>query len=208
MIFGIINNSDKSGYSSQEIDKIGNTLIYLCENINGLTKTQGLKYLYLLDEFSIKKFGIPFLGLNYEVWKFGPVAQEIFADLSGDKPSMLKDFIDIEIEWNQQYQYVFLKPKKKFTDDEFTENDMYILTLVVKSFKDLNASKLSNLTHEKNSLWYNVAKENHLLTPFAENRKSASNYLIDFSVVLDENKKEIYHTYLKSQKINRHYKNA
>ncbi len=207
MKFGITNNTGKSGYSNQEIDKIGNTLIFLVNNVTGLTKTQALKFLYLLDEFSIKKFGVPFIGLKYEVWQYGPVAQDIFVELTEEQPKMLKDYISIELERYQQYQYLYIKAKKDFVDDEFTDNDIDILELVVTKYKDFNASELSELTHAKNSLWYNIAEEYNLIEPFKNDRKRASNHLIDFSVILDEEKSEIYKSYNENIEINRHYSN-
>ncbi|SHK72394.1 Uncharacterized phage-associated protein [Maribacter aquivivus] len=199
---------NKSGYSNQEIDKIGNTLIYLTNNITGLTKTQALKYLYLLDEFSIKKFGIPFIGLKYEVWQYGPVAQDIFLELTEEQPKMLKDYIYIELERFQHYQYLYLKTKKSFIDDEFTDSDIEILEFVTTKYKNLNATELSDLTHAKNSLWHNIALEQNLLEAFRTNRKRASNFIIDFSIILDEEKKEIYNSYNDNIEINRHYSNV
>ncbi|GAA3522764.1 hypothetical protein GCM10022393_41750 [Aquimarina addita] len=207
MKFGITNNHNKSGYSNQEIEKIGNTLIYLTENVNGLTKTQALKFLYILDEFSIKKFGIPFIGLKYEVWQFGPVAQDIFVELNEAQPKMLKDFISVELDRYQHYQFFYVKAVKEFNDDEFTDNDISILELVVNKYKGFSATELSELTHEKNSLWYNIALENNLLEPFKNNRKRTSNHIIDFSIILDEEKEFIYRSYIENTEINRHYYN-
>jgi uncharacterized phage-associated protein len=207
MTFGITNNYNRSGYSNQEIEKIGNTLIYLTKKVSGLTKTQALKFLYLLDEFSIKKFGIPFIGLKYEVWQFGPVAQDIFVELTEEQPKMLKDFISVEIERYNHYQFLYIKALKEFNDDEFTDNDITILDLVVSKYKKFSATELSELTHEKNSLWYNIAHENNLLEPFRNNRVRTSNHMIDFTVILDEEKGDIYKSYIENTEINRHYSN-
>jgi uncharacterized phage-associated protein len=68
-------------------------LIYLSQKMGELSKTKALKLLYILDELAIKKSGIPFFNLKYKVWKFGPVSEEIFIDLSSDI-SLLKGYVE------------------------------------------------------------------------------------------------------------------
>jgi hypothetical protein len=58
-----------------QIDKVGNSIIYLSEKIGELSKTKDLKLISILDELSIKKSGIPFFNLKYKVWKFSPVLE-------------------------------------------------------------------------------------------------------------------------------------
>jgi len=82
-------------YTREQIEKIGNSIVYLSSKIDKISKTKLLKLLYVLDEISIKRSGIPFLNLKYKVWKFGPVADDLFVEFSSS-PSMLKDFINRE----------------------------------------------------------------------------------------------------------------
>lgn len=77
-----MNASAYTQYKGAQLNKIGNAAIYLSDRIEELSKTKLLKLLYILDETSIRKWGVPFLNLKYKVWKFGPVAPEIFVDLS------------------------------------------------------------------------------------------------------------------------------
>lgn len=195
----------KKGFTKHEIDKLGNTIIYLTEKIPGITKTQCLKLLYLLDEVSIKKFGIPFLGLKYEIWQFGPVSQEVFVELS-DSPEVLSDYISTETDSNSfSSPSIRVKAKREFCDDEFTDNDISILDYVMKSYGNLNAGELIDVTHQPNSLWHIIAKENGILELFERKLKRTSNCQIDFSRMLDNDKKSIYTDYLRNQKVLRSY---
>jgi uncharacterized phage-associated protein len=205
MTFGKVNNIDSFGYTKQEIDKIGNTLIYLKNKLGHLTKTQSLKFLYFLDEFSIKKYGIPFIGLKYEVWQFGPVSQDVFVELDEDQPQMLKDYISIKREDFQHYKFLYVKPLKDFNDDEFSDNDINLMNLVIDKFGNYTSSQLSDLTHEPGSLWYNIAKEEGLLESFKNRRLRTSNFTIDFTPLLDEEKSKIYKLHQENQLINRQY---
>lgn len=54
--------------SEEQIDKIGNSIIYFSQKIEDLSKTKVLKLLYILEELSIKKSGIPFFNLKYKLW--------------------------------------------------------------------------------------------------------------------------------------------
>ncbi len=47
-----------------------------------MSKTKLLKLLYLLEERSFLLFGTPFLGLDFEVWKLGPVPKEIYGTIT------------------------------------------------------------------------------------------------------------------------------
>lgn len=47
-------------FTRDQVDKIGNTIIYLSTKIPDLNKTKILKILFLLEEASIKKYGYPF----------------------------------------------------------------------------------------------------------------------------------------------------
>ncbi|MEO8108784.1 MAG: hypothetical protein ABI594_02075 [Ginsengibacter sp.] len=53
-----------------QLDKLGDTLIYLSNNVGDFAKTKILKLLFLLEEKSIRDFGVPFFGFDFKVWKF------------------------------------------------------------------------------------------------------------------------------------------
>ncbi len=77
--------------------KIGNTIIYFSQHIDQLSKTKLLKLLYILDEISISRSGIPVLNLKFKAWKFGPVSEDLFIELSSEL-SFLKDFLVKSVE--------------------------------------------------------------------------------------------------------------
>lgn len=162
-----------------DIEKIGNTIIFLADRIEDLSKTKLLKILYLLDEFSIKEFGLPFLNLKYEVWQLGPVAQEVFVDLS-DEPIVFKDYIEIKSIENKRY----IKSKKDFSDDEFSDNELDLLEKLTETVKNEPAYVLVNFTHKKDSLWYNTAARHNLLEKFESGVRNSSNVELNFEEIL------------------------
>ena len=197
-------------HTKDEINKIGNTIVYLAQNIPNLSKTKLLKLLYLLDEVSIKEFSVPFLNLEYYVWQAGPVATEIFGEISQDfETSILDQFLRLRFQEINQRFAVFIEPKKDFDDSEFSDNDMMILEKFCQKFKNTTAEQLVEITHRKNTLWYQIALKNNLLHDFETKRKTTSNYKIDLSELLNDmpEKKAFYQEQLSFIDFSKNFKN-
>jgi uncharacterized phage-associated protein len=167
--------------------------VYIADRIPQLSKTKLLKLLYILDEISIKKSGIPILNLKYKVWKFGPVSEELFIDLSSE-PTLLEKFINRDSEGN------YIVSKVQFNEDEFSENDIELMDLVIEKYGNKTAKELISYTHRVNSPWYNTAKENSVLELLESETINNTEYLIDMGMIVshDERKLEIYSEYLES----------
>lgn len=174
-------------FTKDQIEKIGNAIVLFAERIPDLSKTKLLKLLYLLEEQYIKKYSIPLLGIDFEVWQAGPVAREIFIDLSQD-PVLFKDFIDTE----NQKDAVYIKPKKSFCDDEFSDNELEMMNFILDHFGRLPAHELVKLTHRKSSLWYKQASGKGLLELFEKKLTNSSEEKIDFRELLDEKSQQVY----------------
>lgn len=172
-------------YSKDDIEKIGNAIIYLAERIPNLSKTKLLKLLYLLEESFAKKYQLPFLNLEFEVWQAGPVARDIFIDLS-DEPFLLKDYITLE----KKEDATYIKPLAGFYDGEFSDNEIDMLNLIVTHLGPLTATELVNRTHQKNSNWYKVAKDKGLLDLFENRLTNSSDEKIDLTWYMDEKGKD------------------
>ncbi|MBE9466022.1 Panacea domain-containing protein [Dyadobacter subterraneus] len=169
-------------FSLSEIDKIGNAVVYLAERIKPLSKTKLLKLISLIEEYSVKTYGLPFFNLDFTVWKLGPVSRDIFVDLSSDEPILLAKYIRTNIDVDAS---IDIFPKVEFSDDEFSDNEMKLLEHITTTFKDYSASELVQLTHRKHSLWYLTALEHGVLTYLEEDKMNSTEIPIDFSRLLD-----------------------
>lgn len=180
-------------FSENQIEKIGNTVVYLTNKIPYLSKTKLLKLLYILDEISIKTSGIPFLNLKYKVWKFGPVSEEIFIDLSSE-PKILEKFVEKESEDGIN----FITSIIKFDDDEFSDNDIELMDHVIEVFGAKSAKDLVSYTHRTKAPWYNTAKENNVLELLDKELISSTQLFIDMSQLIshDERRKQIYSEFI------------
>src|ERR1700733_4323605 len=169
------------GYTKEQIAKIGNTIIFLVKGIPPLYKTKLLKLIYLLDEFSIVRSGIPFLALNYKVWQAGPVCSDLYEEFN-EHPYLLDEFIELE----HDNLGTKILAKKFFSDDEFNAIEIDLLNEVVKKYKSFSAEKLVELTHRKNSPWYIAASENNLLEAFDNKRINTTDLQLDLSILIKD----------------------
>jgi uncharacterized phage-associated protein len=148
----------------------------------------------------VRTYGLPFFNLDFTVWKLGPVSRDIFVDLSSDEPILLSDYIKKSVATDGN---VYITGKVKFSDDEFSDNEMDLIEHVANTFKDYTAADLVELTHRKHSLWYLTASENGVLEYLEAGTLNSTEIAIDFSRLLDEMplKKAIYEdqqTYLQN----------
>jgi uncharacterized phage-associated protein len=180
-------------FTVEQVDRLGNTIIYLSERIAPLSKTKLLKLIYLIEEVSIKKTGIPFFNIPFEVWKLGPVAREVFIELDS-----------VQLYLNGYFKVIhkddktFVKSIKGFDDNEFSDNDIEILDWIINKFKNFSANQLIDLTHSPNSIWTKYATKYNLIEAFESGRKNSSNIEMDMSDLLQEDslKRMLYNDYI------------
>lgn len=180
-------------YSHDQIDKLGNALIYLIEKMGSLPKTRLLKLVYIIEEKSIEKRSMPFFNLDFEVWKFGPVCQNLYVEFT-EEPTLLKNYIKKR---NTRNGFVFDK-NSSFNDDEFSDSDIYLMDEIINEFSGANCNDLVEYTHRENSLWYNTAKENGVLELLLNEQIPTTNLKINFEELFknEPSKLEFYHEHL------------
>lgn len=163
-------------FSESTKNKLGNTLIYMALHTDDLSKTKALKLLYLMEERMVLQYHIPFLGIPFEVWQAGPVAKDVFIDLS-DGPYILKDFVKTLSDDNK----IYIKAIKDFDNDEFSECEIKMMDDILESYGHMTAGELVKSAHRENTLWHRIAKRSGLLDAFEKHECNNSDERIDFS---------------------------
>ncbi len=181
-------------------NKIGNAVVYIAERVPNLSKTKLLKLLYLMEEYSVKRFRTPFLGLPFEVWQAGPVVKDIFIDLS-ETPVILDGYVEKKVEDGKTY----IKAATSFSDDEFSDNDIIVMDDILRRCGRMTAKQLVELTHREDGLWYATAKRNHLLEGFAQKVTNNSDCQIDLGECLADCNREFYNEQMDFLKMTRAY---
>jgi len=167
--------------SKSQIEKLGNTLVYLSKQVGDFGKTKALKLLFLLEENSIKKYGVPFFGFDFKVWQYGPVVETVYNELNDPNAPLLNKFIK-----RADYNPDEFDAVSDFNDDEFSNNDLTILNEVVNFARHKTAYDLVQITHGKNSLWRAAAEENNVLEQFKNKTLTVTDIPIDFSKLLEK----------------------
>ncbi len=188
----IISTSDRS--------KLGNTVVYIATRVQRLSKTKLIKLLYLMEDYSVKRFHQPFLGLPFEAWQAGPVIKDVFIDLS-ETPVILKDFIDKHNEEGRTY----ISAKKEFDDSEFSDNDLLVMEEVLKKYGSMTATELVGLTHKPGDLWHKTCREHRLLEDFEKGLRNNSNCVLDLGSELSGCAREFYNEQLEFLHMSRGY---
>jgi len=183
------------GYTPEQLDKLGNTILFLIDAIKPLYKTKLLKLIYLIDELSTARNGVPFLGLEYKVWQAGPVNSDLYEELN--QPYLLDSFITLE----QNAKGVQVIGKRKFSDNEFSEMEINLLKEIISRYKNTPADKLVEITHRKSAPWYIIAAENNLLEAFDEKKINTTDIPVDLTLLIknDPHKMAIYNENIEVQ---------
>lgn len=74
-----------------------------------------------------------------------------------------------------------------FNDDEFSDNDLDLLNVVMNFVKDKSASALVEYTHSPNSLWRKSAIKNGVFELLEEELINSTEFKIDFSILFENN---------------------
>jgi uncharacterized phage-associated protein len=176
----------------EQLDKLGYTIVYLIDKLGALNKTKLLKLLYLLEETSVKKRGLPYLNIPFEIWQFGPVSKDVYVETSGT-PVLLSKYIETSREVGfGTCNEISISGIIEFNDDEFSDSDLALMDLVVNVYGKYNASQLVDFTHRESSPWYIQAKEYGLLDVFKSGQLTNTDLPIDFSKLVSDEKREIY----------------
>jgi uncharacterized phage-associated protein len=175
-------------------DKIGNLLNYLSSKIANLSMTKALKLLYLIDETSYMRTGVPITWLDYKVWEKGPVAEELYNELrynqaivKNDKVYNLEKFISTEKKDGADGKMqITIYPEGEYCLDDFSTFEVELIDNIIDKFGHYTANQLINLLHEENTLWHKSVSDNNLQLNFKVYGKK-SNHTIDFAELIKNN---------------------
>lgn len=169
-------------FTKDQVEMIGNTILFLAKQDLGLNKTKILHSLFLLEEACWKKYVRPFFDIPFQLWRQGPVVKDIYIDLSDEKPVLLSAWIKRAPDESS----VFL-PVADFNDDQFSEEDMDILQAVAAFITRKTDGELTRHNTNGHSLWYQNALQNGVTHFFKESMLHSTDMIIDFSILFPDN---------------------
>lgn len=181
-------------FSEYTKQKLGNTIVYIARKKSNLSKTQLLILLYLMEERMALKYHIPFIGIPFEVWQIGPVAKDVFVDLS-DSPYLLKNFVKTDFKDGG----TFIEAIADFDDNEFSECEIEMMDEILAKYGNMTVSDLVSETHKEGTLWYRTAVRTGLLEAFNKYECNNSDQQVDFTEEMTDCAAEDYRESLNIQ---------
>lgn len=182
--------------SIPNLEKVGNLIIYLVDEVKKKHRkpvhvTKLLKMLYIIDETSVKETGVPVTGLDYKVWKMGPVAYAVYTDLAHNNSEQLCPFAEAKTGEGEGKK---IESTNRFDDAEFSDYEMNLIDTVIDQYGALDGNALIELLHEDGSLWKKIVVERGLEQKFET--EATSQFKIDLSTLIadDLQKLECYNT--------------
>jgi uncharacterized phage-associated protein len=170
--------------------KIGNLLNYMSSKIPNLTMTKALKLLYLIDETAYMRTGVPVTWLDYQVWKMGPVAEELYNELrynqklvQDGQPLNLEPYISTRKHATSKGLAITILPKGATDTSDFSQFEMELIDNIIDRFGSYTANQLIELLHEENTLWHKCVSNENLKQKF-DLYGNKSKYIIDFSELI------------------------
>jgi hypothetical protein len=94
---------------------------------------------------------------------------------------LLKDYIRKDDEDPRLYKANF-----EFNNDEFSENDIKLMDIIIEFVKDKPASYLVKYTHGPNSLWRKSALQYGVLEMLENQLVNSTEYEVDFSLLFPQ----------------------
>jgi len=184
------------------LEKIGNLIIYLVDEIERkhrqkLYLTKLLKLIYIIDETAVKETGAPVTGLEYRVWKMGPVAFDVYKDLKHENSDQLSVYAEAKTSGDSAQ----ITSVNRFDDSEFSDYEMELIDKIIDQYGYYQKDELIKLLHEEGSLWHKIVEVNHLEQTFKN--ENTSHYKIDFSELIksDPLKLNVFKTAQESLKL-------
>lgn len=136
--------SIESGYSSFGFKKITNLILYFSQH--EVQKTKLMKLLFYTDFLNFKRNLISMTGMPYVKLPYGPVPKDYELLLSTVEKN---DFININHEYNNGYDYIKLKANKTFEESLFDESELTIIEYIQKKFQDFGSVDISDYSHKE-----------------------------------------------------------
>jgi len=177
------------------LDKVGNLIIYLADEIEKkhhlpLFLTKLLKLLYIIDETSVKETGAPVTGLEYRVWKMGPVTYDVYVDLMKNKSEQLGFFAEAKkSDSASDRDWALIKSVNKFDDSDFSDYEMDLVDKIITDYgADADVDLIERL-HQEGTLWRKIVDEKHLDELFRN--KPTSRFTINLAELIADDKQKL-----------------
>lgn len=166
-----------------KIEKLKILAALVTEKLGNPSMTRLLKFLYLIDERSIKTLGYSISDQKYQLWQMGPVLQFLYKDLAHNNGKIFSDVLNVKYHGNK----CKLTSKHIGIDhpSELSKKELEIINNVIEEYFNCTTKDIISELHNENSLWRKTAKENDLLETLENGDLKTTPIELNFKDLLD-----------------------
>lgn len=150
----------------KEQEKLFQLIIFFSQNTQICGKVKLFKLMYLADFECFRQTGSSITGMEYVAWKYGPVPTYLNSEIEEPSEEFDKYFTISREEFDSKYNKY--NPREcvvprmtdiEFDDNEFTKRELRIIQELATQYRDADAQKLIDVTHQKDGAWDKVWKD-------------------------------------------------
>jgi len=141
-----------------DIEKVANAIkFFILKDVKHLGKTKLMKLLFFADKEHLSRYGIPIFYDKYFKLPHGPVPSltlNVIDSLNEvenydlmEYSNILKEHISIKEVNNNGFILNGFEIKKPFDNEVFSKSELEVLELIANKYKNITASKISELSH-------------------------------------------------------------
>ena len=153
-LFHGIRRDITNGFAPQSISKLENVILFFINRFDGVFYTMMNKLLFYADFYSYKTRGIGLTGLSYVAIQRGPVPvrwDRIYSFFDDIRPEI--------VHFGNGVEGTKLKADVDFNKALFSEEESGILEKVYERFAEVNASQISETSHDEEAWQQFVGKK-------------------------------------------------
>lgn len=154
-VFGKYSRSSINGYALQSYSRLKNIMLFFIDKCDGVFSTKMNKLLFYTDFLSYKLRGVGMSGLAYRAIQYGPVPSQ-WDVVYGSMDDIYSEIVPFP----QGNSGTKLCSEMQPDLTSFTQEEVEIMDMVFKRFKNATANDISDISHQE-AAWidYNETKD-------------------------------------------------
>jgi uncharacterized phage-associated protein len=156
------------------VERVIEAMVFFSSKVKYPSKTMLFKLLAELDFRHFRETGLPVTNLEYNAWKYGPVAPDLFEAISKESnletereiiltgqfgEALSCENIEREKDFDNKSTMYLFRSKRKANLKKFTPRQQRILKEVVEIYKNATPDQASKGSHETDRPWARAIKK-------------------------------------------------
>ena len=146
-------------------EKLINMIIFFLKNTKYCGKTKLFKLLNFADFKQFQQTGNSISDLIYYTYPWGPVPEDLFNEFKHPPRDLEENFYipqKEEFESEDDNEFFDLKPKRKFNDKCFSDEEIEVMEQIAYIYKEVKSKDISKISHNEELPWHKTREKKGL----------------------------------------------